>query len=739
MAKKSGDQYRYVIRGDNQSRRAVVSAQKDLKTLGRSLFEFSGTVDFATNIAGKFARGMGALGRAFAEPIRLAAEQQRVEKQLAAVLESTAGIAGVTEQAAKDLASAYQNLTTFGDEAIIGAQNLLLTFTNISAKGGVFDRAVGVILDVSAAMDQDLKQSSIQLGKALNDPIAGVSALGEVGITFSDSQKEMIKTLAETNRVAEAQSLILDELDRQFGGSAKAARDTFGGAVTSLQNSWGDLLEQLGSFITESPEVRRAIAGITEMLGEMTSGLATGEGEWGSLQQAAESFVSGAVPAVLRASASIIDALEAVASAATNLGDIWDKYLFPMGKHFAELGRKVETFFGDELEKAEVQATSAGDRLRALADEIEAMTSAVEEAASPTDRYSESLENMGQKAEAAHSGFARMNEQLAKLRDLPPEAFAGLDTMPSVPAPSIPALPSVSSGVGTSAGKLAAMEAARVKHAQLHEERMIAEEEYQAMLHFDSQIMLAGLQSVFTSAAAGFESLSEGWRRFTAGAKAQFTQALLDPIFGAQSALNDLLKPVFNVFRSIGQGIHDVLIKPLIDGILKFFGVKVAEEAAAAKTGAGIHAASAKAATGITLGAVAAMMPSLSAAATASLIATFGGAGSAAGLLPGLLATAKAEGAAAVAFAEGGHVTGPTFALVGEDGAETVVPETKPARARKLLGEMFARNPNLAPSVGRGIGGTQVTVNVYVSGDADAEEIAYQSARAFDERLGGLT
>jgi hypothetical protein len=83
------------------------------------------------------------------------------------------------------------------------------------------------------------------LGKALNDPVANLSALSRSGIQFSDEQKEVIKSMAETGRLAEAQTLILDELNKQYGGSAEAAAKADGG-FTQLANAFGDLQEEIG-------------------------------------------------------------------------------------------------------------------------------------------------------------------------------------------------------------------------------------------------------------------------------------------------------------------------------------------------------------------------------------------------------------------------------------------------------------------------------------------------------------
>lgn len=185
--------------------------------------------------------GVGGLTASFAAVVAASTKQEAAIAQVEARIRSTGGAANKTSRELQDLAQALQNATTFGDEDILTAQSQLLTFTNITNEQ--FDRTLKSVLDLSTAMDQDLKSSVLQLGKALNDPIANLSALSRAGIQFSDEQKEVIKELAESGRLAEAQGVILTELEKQFGGAAEAAADTFGGALKQLQNAFGDLLE----------------------------------------------------------------------------------------------------------------------------------------------------------------------------------------------------------------------------------------------------------------------------------------------------------------------------------------------------------------------------------------------------------------------------------------------------------------------------------------------------------------
>jgi hypothetical protein len=184
--------------------------------------------------------------------IKNTAEAERVDAQLEARLKSTAGAAGMTKQALDELATATARKTTYDDEAVKSAEAMLLTFTKIHAD--VFPRAIDAITDMATAMGTDLESATIQLGKALNDPIQGITALQRVGVTFSADQKAVIESLVETGQQAEAQRLILRELETEFGGAAGAARDTFGGALQALKNTLGDLTEGSGGSLNDATD-----------------------------------------------------------------------------------------------------------------------------------------------------------------------------------------------------------------------------------------------------------------------------------------------------------------------------------------------------------------------------------------------------------------------------------------------------------------------------------------------------
>ena len=149
-----------------------------------------------------------------------------------------------------DFSEDVSDICLFGDEEILkDATAQLLTFTNIT--GDQFAKSQEAALNLATRLDGDLKSASIMLGKALNDPVANLSAMSRAGIQFSADQKEVIKALAEGGDMAQAQSIILEELEKQYGGSAEAAAKAGTGGLKQLANAFGDLQEEFGKVIMD--------------------------------------------------------------------------------------------------------------------------------------------------------------------------------------------------------------------------------------------------------------------------------------------------------------------------------------------------------------------------------------------------------------------------------------------------------------------------------------------------------
>jgi lambda family phage tail tape measure protein len=97
------------------------------------------------------------------------------------------------------------------------------------------------------------------LGKALNDPIKGMTALRRVGIAFTASQVAQIKALVKTGHTLEAQKIILGEVNKEFGGTAKAAADPLQRMHVILGNVGEDIGNKLLPALNEGADVLAAI------------------------------------------------------------------------------------------------------------------------------------------------------------------------------------------------------------------------------------------------------------------------------------------------------------------------------------------------------------------------------------------------------------------------------------------------------------------------------------------------
>jgi hypothetical protein len=193
---------------------------------------------------GAVAVGAGVLAKGFVDA---AIESQKVTKQTEAVIKSMGGASNVTADQVAKLSTKLSLKSGVDDELIQSGSNLLLTFGKVRNEIGkgndIFDRANAAALDMSVAMGTDMKSAAMQVGKALNDPVKGLSKLSRSGIQFTKQQEDQIKAMAKVGDTAGAQKIMLAELERQFGGSAEAQAT----AGDKLKVVWGNLQEELGS------------------------------------------------------------------------------------------------------------------------------------------------------------------------------------------------------------------------------------------------------------------------------------------------------------------------------------------------------------------------------------------------------------------------------------------------------------------------------------------------------------
>ena len=276
-AKQSADEFnrldksafREVVTGAD---RAGEQVEDSFKEAARSSERALGGIN-VKKIAGGLAAAFAGvqLGSFFKDA---ALDAQRLNSALAntdTIIKATGGVAGVTGEAIRATSQELSLLTGVAAVDIQEASNVLLTFKNIGAEA--FERTQAAALDMTAVLGGDAKGAAVQLGKALNDPTVGVSALSKAGVTFTDQQKEQIKVLQESGDIVGAQNIVLAELEGQFKGTAEASADStakIGAAFTALKENVGQSL--IGALDEVTPVILEVIEAITPalvLLGEL--------------------------------------------------------------------------------------------------------------------------------------------------------------------------------------------------------------------------------------------------------------------------------------------------------------------------------------------------------------------------------------------------------------------------------------------------------------------------------------
>lgn len=204
------------------------------------------------------AKGFGALGggAVLGMFITETINAQNELAQLNAALKSTGQAAGYNSRQLVDMADKMAKATTHSSGEIVTAQTRLLSYSSIVGEN--FPRALQLAIDQSVRLGENITQSAETIGKALEYPTEGISALTKQGFRFTDQQKAMLKGMVDTGRLAEAQAMVMGVMEESYAGAGLAARETLGGALGAVKKSFEDLL---GSG-AEGGTVRAATAAI---------------------------------------------------------------------------------------------------------------------------------------------------------------------------------------------------------------------------------------------------------------------------------------------------------------------------------------------------------------------------------------------------------------------------------------------------------------------------------------------
>lgn len=234
---------------DAQTLAALKRIQKELKDTGTTAQHTS-----KQGLSLGSALGGLAIGAGLSAAIGEFEEAQTTLRKTEAVIKSTGNAAGVSAEQQAKMVDSFSKLAAVDDEVVAGGANILRTFKQV--KSDAFEPALGAALDLSAALGTDLQSATLQVGKALNDPTKGVTALTRAGVSFTAQQKEQIKAMQEAGDIAGAQRLILSELEKQFGGQAEAAATD----SAKMKVAFSNAAESLGGALAPALAATASVA-----------------------------------------------------------------------------------------------------------------------------------------------------------------------------------------------------------------------------------------------------------------------------------------------------------------------------------------------------------------------------------------------------------------------------------------------------------------------------------------------
>jgi hypothetical protein len=249
--------------GLSAAKRTLRKASQDLQSIG------TGMAAVGTGLTAAITAPLVGLG---AMAVSEASEMRDALGQVNAALTSMGDIGARSLDQLKTQADALASTSLFEDDQILRQVTAnMLTFGNIA--GDAFDRAQQAAVDLSTRLGTDLQSAALMVGKALNDPVAGLAALRRVGIQFTEEQQAQIRAMQGVGDTAGAQAVMLAELERQFGGSAEAARNA-ANPMERMRLSLAAMAGDIGTILL--PFVDRiavAFSGLTERFGNLSPGM----------------------------------------------------------------------------------------------------------------------------------------------------------------------------------------------------------------------------------------------------------------------------------------------------------------------------------------------------------------------------------------------------------------------------------------------------------------------------------
>ena len=280
MAEKSRTLKLSILGDVDQLKKSLSAGSQDVQSFGSKVGDFGKKAAAAFAVA---AVAAAAFALKFGKDAIVAGEAAATANARIEQINKSMGLFGESVGVVSDRLIKYAETTAratgIDTNSIKATQAKLLTFKELAVTagevGGQFDRATKAAIDLASAGFGSAETNAVQLGKALNDPIKGLTSLAKSGVTFTAQEKDRIKVLVESNKIGEAQALILKAIETQVGGTAEAtsnATDRMKVGFQQVTERVGiallPILEKLTNFLLDKlfPAFERYILPIVEKI-----------------------------------------------------------------------------------------------------------------------------------------------------------------------------------------------------------------------------------------------------------------------------------------------------------------------------------------------------------------------------------------------------------------------------------------------------------------------------------------
>lgn len=212
----------------------VDDLNKKLKQADQDVGGFTGQLEkFGKMAAAAFAAAAAAAaayaGKLAVDGVKAAIEDEAAQKRLAQALEAATGATVKQIQATETYISKMQLATGVSDTELRSAMGRLALSTNDVTKA---QELLSLALDISKARGIPLEAVANALGKAFDGQTTALARLG-LGLSSAELKGKSFND-------------IQDQLNKNFGGAAAAAAETYQGRIDRLKQAFAEFQENVG-------------------------------------------------------------------------------------------------------------------------------------------------------------------------------------------------------------------------------------------------------------------------------------------------------------------------------------------------------------------------------------------------------------------------------------------------------------------------------------------------------------